>query len=201
MSTDTAEVSSELVEQKDALKFYLDSLLLDIPQSQQPAENKNKPVVEMQIPKWAENGFSALKLYAAGMSFYVPISYVSGIKKVKQKFTASYDKPDWLLGSLVLKRKSVTVINTGKLVSQDLEKNNYPPHPDQNEYVILLGDGSYGLSCDSIAEVTQMAVKDIHWKMKNASQRWMLGTCVNEMAALLDARRIVYSMLMNKPLV
>ncbi|MDX1810881.1 MAG: chemotaxis protein CheW [Gammaproteobacteria bacterium] len=200
MSNDTINSNDEIHDQKKAIKNYLDCLLVS-----SPAPARQKTAIAQQaaerIPKWAESGFSALNFRSAGLQLYIPVSFVRGIKNITgQQFTPG-DNGDCVKGIVAMKDKSITVIDTEKLVMTGKGRTIDYQHPDANSYLILIGDGSFGLICDTIGQVKQMAVEDVHWRVNSSRRKWLAGMLQNEVAALIDPRRLALSISMQTALV
>lgn len=191
-----------LLEQKDAISRYLTSLFDTNPTPKEVAEPEPSPIEqENNIPKWASEGFSALFFRSAGLHLYLPVSFVRGIKNVAGNIQRVSDSNEWVKGVLKTKSGTITVVDTEKLLFPNRKPLVGYQHPDQDAYVVLLGDGSFGLSCDTIGQVKQVAATDIHWRGKAARRQYVSGMFKNEVAALLDARRIALAVSMDGALV
>lgn len=187
----------DLLDQKEAIKNYLDSLLDLAPK---PQVNVEKQTTSF-IPKWAKDGFSALNFRSAGLQLYVPVSYVRGIKNIGSRIDKVEGASAWIKGSFASKGGKITIIDTEKLFVAGNKRTVGYQHPDANSYVILLGDGSFGLICDTVGQVKQVSVEDVHWRVNSSRRRWLAGMMQNEVAALIDARRLALALSMESTLV
>lgn len=201
MSGDSVDSKKDLVEQKDAIRNYLDCLF-----DNSPKTTVEKPVsiaeqAGERIPQWASSGFSALNFRSAGLQLYIPVSFVRGIKNIGGRFDKHQGSSEWIKGTITSKGNTVTVIDTEKLVMTGNKRTIDYQHPDANAYVILLGEGNFGLVCDTVGQVKQIAVEDVHWRANSSKRRWLAGMMQNEVAALIDARRLALAMSMESALV
>ncbi len=200
MSEDSTD---DLIESKNAVKNYLDSLL-----ACQPPKAESAPITPEQVtteggqvPAWAKNGFSALYFRSAGLHLYVPVSFVRGIKNVGGTIESLPQAASWIKGCISFKNTTITVVDTEKLLIPNKRRTVAYQHPDQNAYVILLGSGDFGLSCDTIGQVKQVAANEVHWRAKNQRKQFISGMFKSEVAALIDARRIALTVSMDGTLV
>ena len=198
MSTEIINDKGDLLDQKDAVKSYLNSLL-DIPVAtgKKPVTKDKEPTL---IPKWAQTDFRALNFRSGGFQLYVPVSFVRGVKNIGGQIDKVDGASEWIKGTITSKGKKVYVLDTELMISTRSRRTVNYQHPDANSYVILLGDGDFGLVCDTIGQVKQLSVSDVHWR-DTAGQRWLAGMLKNEVAALIDARRLALTVSMQGTLV
>lgn len=201
MSTDTINANGALIDQKDAVKSYLSSLL-DIPSAtgKKPDTNASNPK-QGHIPNWAQNGFRALNFRSAGLQLYLPVSFVRGVKNIGGRIDNTEGASEWIKGTITSKGKKICVLETELLVSAHSKRTVNYQHPDANSYVVLLGDGNFGLVCDTIGHVKQLSITDVHWRDSTTNHRWIAGMMKNEVAALIDARRLALAVSMQGALV
>lgn len=207
MSENVLDNNEELIEQKSAIKNYLESLL-DVAPTKPKATEKSKastdapdPAIQTVVPKWAEHGFSALYFRSAGLHLFIPVPFVRGIKNVKGRIQAVEGASEWIKGKVETKHNSITIIDTEKLIIPSKKRTVEYNHPDRNAYAILLGDGSMGISCDTIGQVKQVAPGEIHWRAREGKRTFLFGMFKSEVAGLVDARRIALAVSMDSTLV
>jgi len=200
MTTESTK-SKDLLDQKDAIKSYLDSLLDTNQKLEKQVSNDISTQVAGHIPQWAKSEFGVLNFCSAGIQLYVPVSFVRGIKNIGGRIDKVKGTSDWIKGSITTKGEKVTVIDTESLVVSSNKRTVDYQHPDANSYVILLGDGNFGLVCDTVGQVKQITAADVHWRVNSSKRRWLAGMLQDEVAALIDARRLALAVSMESTLV
>ena len=197
MSIDTPSRKENLQEQKHAIKNYLTSLFDSNPK---PVAKKSESK-DVRLPQWAGKNFTALNFRSGGLQLYVPISYVRGIKNVIGGINPIEGAPAWIKGSIATREQDIIIVDTEKMIAVKGKQTIDYQHPDRNAYVILLGDGSIGLSCDTVGQVKQISVDEVHWSPANSKKRWLAGMMKNEVAALIEPRRLALAVSMESALV
>jgi len=202
-----------LVDEQQALSVYLESLLRDVPEAvpevvpepvieaQPEAKAAVEPAVSvattalvaeerMSLPGWAERPFECLLFKVCGVTLAVPLADLNGILKWgDDKITPMPGHSPWFLGLLEHQGRKAKIIDTALLVVPKVHRDAQPAEPDQRlQRIVLIGDGRWGLACDDVAEVVDIDPSAVHWRTSRTQRRWLLGTVVEHMCALLDAQ-------------
>jgi len=54
------------------------------------------------------------------------------------------------------------------------------------KHIILIDDSHWGLACESVIEVINLQADSVKWRSSRTKRRWLLGTVIDQMCALLD---------------
>ncbi|MDH5259451.1 MAG: chemotaxis protein CheW, partial [Gammaproteobacteria bacterium] len=142
-------------------------------------------------PLWAMEEARCLLVKVAGLKVFIPASYISSIKNVTNLLKPSSKMPTWIY-ELVDEEDddadAIQIINTQKLIFNGVKIRRI--QPDSRTYVVLIDDGSWGLSCDAIGEVVSLKSEDITWRSENTKRRWLAGTSSGNGAVILNVNQI-----------
>ena len=154
----------------------------------QPAISTEETPVEK--PAWAESMFQALLFKVAGLTLAVPLVELNGV--VEWRTDAITQMPghvDFYLGLLPHLGKNVAIIDTARLVMPaDRLTSLVGDDPYKRlTLVVLIDGGRYGLACDEVAQVITLQPTAVRWRTSRTQRRWLAGTVVEHMCALIDA--------------
>lgn len=235
-----------LVEEKQALGIYLESLLRDVPEADEdlpvaeaapvapepviappepppvietrapepptpvqapPQEEITPPAPEVEvrqevapapqpspwegIPEWGEEPFQALLFRLSGLTMAIPLIELDGILEWPDVLTPLPNRSPWYLGLLDNRGKKVPVIELAQLVIPEKIRSKNASGVQQSR-VILVGDGRWGVACDSVSEVITLNPDEVRWRSSRTRRKWLAGTVINHMCALLDAQGLVH---------
>ncbi len=205
-----------LVDQSQALDLYLTALLSDVPEydpeqettaAEAPAlrvveptvsdqqvaateaevevEAEAKPQPDGARPDWSQETFQALLFKVAGLTLAIPLIELNGIVEWSDDITPLPNHSPWYLGLLNHRGQNVSVMDTGQLIFPPEKRAGAEPSAWQR--IILIGDGRYGLACEEVSEVISLAPDEVRWRSARTSRKWLLGTVIDHMCALIDA--------------
>ena len=156
------------------------------------SEDNPEPEVEPEIgkPRWAEREFQAMLFKVAGLTLAVPLVDLNGvIEWDEEKITEMPGHADFYLGLMNHLGKNVPLVDTAKLVlPPDKLKLMAGDDPlARLGRVVLIHDSAYGLACDDVNEVIILKPEDVRWRSSRTKRRWLAGTVIEHMCALIDA--------------
>ncbi len=140
------------------------------------------------IPAWANEPFQVMLFKVAGLTLAVPLQTLSGVVEWPGELTEMPGHADFYLGVLQHLGRSVPVVDTARLVFPR-EKLNELVGDDPTERItriVLIDEGRWGLACDEVAEVVTLQAEQVRWRTQRTQRKWLLGTVVEHMCALLD---------------
>ncbi len=158
------------------------------------AETVEEPVVEAAPPaveprpEWGEEPFQALLFKVWGLTLAVPLVELSGIQEWHaDQVTPMPGHAPWYLGLMQYRDNSVPVVDTAHLVlPPDRLARLDTSAAERLGRVVFIGDGRWGLGCDSVAEVITLEPDQVSWRTSRAKRRWLAGTVIEQMCALID---------------
>ncbi|MEJ2480743.1 MAG: chemotaxis protein CheW [Acidihalobacter sp.] len=203
-----SEGKTTLLAQDLALDAYLDALLQTSTEQAREAVNAEAPEAVFSssalallptgeskesapgnaLPEWAQEKFQCLLFYVGSLKLAVPLVKLTRIQPWGDHITATPGRPDWFLGLLAQDGGKTGVIDTGRLVfprdrrSQAVEEE----HDSEPGHILLVEDGRWGLTCDSLGEVVELSPEAVRWRTQRTARRWLAGTVLDQMCALLD---------------
>ncbi len=156
--------------------------------SVEPRPDTPPPAAGEDLPPWADL-FQAMLFRVAGLTLAVPLEELGGVLEFDpDQLTEMPGHADFYLGLVTHLGKSVPVVDTARLV--------FPPEKLQQlagddplkrvRRVVLIDEGRWGLACDEVDEVITLRKDEVRWRSDRTRRRWLLGTVVQHMCALVD---------------
>ena len=146
--------------------------------------------VESPLPAWANTPFQAMLFKVAGLTLAVPLIELNGVVEWHDKtVTEMPGHADFYLGLMPYLGQKVALIDTARLVLPP-EKLRALAGDDPRariKRIVLINEGKYGLACDDVAQVIILKPTDVRWRTSRTQRRWLAGTVVAHMCALIDA--------------
>lgn len=184
-SPGTQSAAPPLVDQALALDVYFRSLLCDATPAEASLNVVAVPVAAIEAPVQAEMPFQVLLFSVAGLTLAVPLAELHGVLTWSAtNITPLPGHAPFFLGVRVHLGRNVKIIDVGHLISPGGRRIEVT----DPRHIVLIGDGEWGLVCESIGEVITLAVNDIRWRSVRTERPWLLGTVTKYLCALLDTR-------------
>lgn len=143
-------------------------------------------------PEWADEPFQALLFKLSGLSMAIPLVELDGILEWPDTLTPLPNSSTWYLGLLDNRGKTLPVIELAQLVlPQKLRDKNLQQGGVSLNRIILIGDSTWGIACDSVSEVITLKPDEVRWRSSRTKRKWLAGTVIDHMCALLDAEGLV----------
>lgn len=155
-----------------------------------PAQQGVPSIVIADAPPWAQQNFQVLLFKVSGLTLAVPLQSLNGILEWNgANITEMPGHAEYFLGVLPERDKQIKVVDTAALVVPSKFRQG---HCRENlQKIILIGDGEWGLACDSVAEVINLAPEGVRWRSSRGLRAWLAGTVIEQMCALLDIDKFV----------
>ena len=152
----------------------------------EPATVVAAPVVTKD---YRQGKFQALFFDVAGLKVAVPLKELGGIHQMG-KVSSLIGKPDWFKGVMLYREQKINIVDTALWVMPEKydeifqQKLNY-------QYVIMLGDSNWGLSCESLVNTYVLEQDDVKWREAEGKRPWMAGLIKKHMCVLLDVDAMI----------
>lgn len=212
----TEENQAVLVDQQYALYAYLDELLQEIPDTEEPAAavaQAQAPTVEMpttdtapeapaagataeaaprpdlppHCPAWASHEFQSLMFRVTGLNLAVPLDKLNGVIPWQpDAITPMPGHSAAFLGLLPHLEQNVKVIDLAQVVLPAERRAGLAPASERIGHILLIDEGRWGLACDSIGEVMTLQPADVRWRSPEGKRPWLAGTLIEQLSALLE---------------
>ncbi len=139
-------------------------------------------------PSWAVPDFQVLLFMVSGLKLAVPLTELNGILEWGDEYITELPghKP-WYLGIIQNQGKNVPVIDT---LQQVVPRNRWPENhlKEKNfKHIIMIDNAKWGLACEKVLEVITLKTDAVKWRSSRTKRRWLLGTVIDHMCALLDS--------------
>ncbi|WP_455380899.1 chemotaxis protein CheW [Acidihalobacter prosperus] len=148
------------------------------------------PQVESEtgIPLWGQQEFQCLLFYVGSLKLAIPLVKLARIKPWGEHVTATPGRPAWFLGLLGENGNKTGLIDTARLVFPRDRYSQLYRNDDLSEpgHILIMEDGHWGLTCDSLGEIIVLTPDTVRWRTDRTSRRWLAGTVIDQMCALLD---------------
>jgi purine-binding chemotaxis protein CheW len=206
MNDDRKPESTVLLEQHLALSSYLEALLGEVPDGDEPdagsavEPNATSPpppepvtaVVDGQenAAAWASGRFQCLLFRVGGLTLAMPLAMLNGVIPW-QEVTPLPNRASRFLGLLHHQGRSVKVVDTALVVMPErVERQGLAPANERARHIILMGGGHWGLACDRIGEVLTLDPADVRWRTSHGKRPWLAGTVLQHMCALIEPQAL-----------
>ncbi len=149
--------------------------------------SESEMVETFDIPK---EPFQVLLFKVAGLSLAVRLIELNGVVEWDEtKITEMPGHSNFYLGLLQYLGKSIPIIDTAKLVfpADKLVSLSADKPYERVKRIVLIDDSKWGLACDEIDEVIELVSEAVKWRKDRAKRKWMAGTVIEHMCALIDA--------------
>ncbi len=149
------------------------------------AQSEAQSRAEAGPPAWAQEPFQCLLFKVAGLSLAVPLAKMNGVIPW-QDVTPMPNRSSRFLGLLRHLDQNVKVVDTARIVLPPDRMAGLAPSEERVGHILLVGDGQWGLACDSIGEVLTLGPDDVRWRSMGGKRPWLAGTVLAHLCALLD---------------
>ena len=162
------------------------SKALEVQVPSEPVSAVPAPAVDTP-PDWAQQDFQCLLFRVAGLTLALPLAKLNGVLPWDAAaVTPLPNHRPWFLGLREHLGHQVKLIDVAKVV---LPPDRWPAPDDGAAHgkVILIDGGRWGLVCSEVAEVIVLSAAAVKWRSQSGSRRWLAGTVIDRMCALLDS--------------
>jgi len=138
------------------------------------------------IPSWAEETFHCLMFKVNGITLSIPLASLQTIIEWNEEPSVMPGQPKWHLGVMLSRDAKVGIIDTAKIIMPERLSSRAHGERQTGGYILVVGDGRWGLACDSIVS-TELFSKDmIRWRTGRGKRPWLAGTAKDQLCAVLD---------------
>ena len=138
-------------------------------------------------PPWAQARFECLLFEVSGLTLALPRTQLAGIYPIEAGSIEEGDSLSWSLGRMVVKGRSISVIDTANLV---MPERYDPAMQTMFKYVIAVRGMDWGLAADRIDGRHIQEVDGVQWCSELTTRRWLAGTIINRRCALVEVNQM-----------
>ena len=159
--------------------------------SQPPAPvAAEKTAAPAPAPAWLGQELQAMLFKVAGLTLAVPLVDLNGVVEWnEERVTTMPGHADFYLGLMSHLDHQIPVVDTARLVLPENKRKLLAGEDPRQRItrVVLINDGRYGLACDEVNQVVTLKADAVRWRSVRTQRRWLAGTVVEHMCALVDA--------------
>ncbi|MDX1334657.1 MAG: chemotaxis protein CheW [Gammaproteobacteria bacterium] len=159
-------------------------------------EPETEAVVEVEVqaeeeglPDWAEAQFQCLIFTVHGLKLAVPLARLNGILTWSDEISPMPGHAPHFRGLLQAHDVNVRVVDPAMLV---MPEDRTPPEIGEEgretpKNIILIDNKKWGLAADNVSETVTLNPDEVRWRTARGTRKWLAGTVIEHMCALLDA--------------
>lgn len=132
--------------------------------------------------------FPALFFVVSGMTFAVPLTDLGGIHKL-EKVTPLFGKPEWFAGVMMHRETQLNVVDAIRWFMPEEAETSF--EESAYEYLVMLGESKWGISCHSLLGTETLSTNEIKWRDKPGKRPWLAGMVKERMCALLHVQELL----------
>ncbi|WP_462163536.1 chemotaxis protein CheW [Pseudoalteromonas xiamenensis] len=133
--------------------------------------------------------FQALFFEVAGLTLAVPLKALGGIHQLGD-INQLFGKPKWFQGVMLNREQKLSVIDTARWVMPEKYTQELADNLDY-QYLIMLGDSSWGLSAEKLVNNITLQPDDVKWRTSAGKRPWLAGVIKEKMCALIDVDNLI----------
>lgn len=132
--------------------------------------------------------FQALFFEVNGVTFAVPLTELGGIHQLGD-VNRLLGRPPWYLGLMSSREHQLDVVDTACWVMPD--KLDGEEYREQYKYVVVLGESSWGLACNTLLGTETLSEHSVRWREKAGKRPWLAGMVKEKMCALIHVSELI----------
>lgn len=160
------------------------------PAPPKPAPEPDAAAPQASTPDWIGQELQAMLFKVAGLTLAVPLVDLNGVVEWDEERVAEMPgHADFYLGLMSHLNRQIPVVDTACLVLPENKRQQLAGEDPRKRItrVVLINDSRYGLACDEVNEVVTLKADAVRWRSERTQRRWLAGTVIEHMCALVDA--------------
>ena len=146
-------------------------------------------VIKAPLKDYRQGRFQALFFDVAGLKVAVPLKELGGIHQLG-KVSSLFGKPDWFMGVMMYREQKINTVDTARWVMPEKYDQNLQQTLNY-QYVIMLGNSNWGLSCETLINTYVLEQDDVKWREAEGKRPWMAGLIKKHMCVLIDVDAMI----------
>lgn len=152
-----------------------------------PRKQQGTPLT---APGWSKEPFQTLFCKVEGVTLAVPLCGLHSIVHWHGDANSLPGQPDWQIGVIRHRGRFVGLVDSLRLIMP--ERQHAAPVSGRREgHILIIGDGRWGLYCDSLQRPQTLDKEDVRWRMANKGRPWIAGMLVERLCVLLDTEALL----------
>ena len=160
------------------------------PEQEEVAEPLPEQPVAEQEPEADEpierDALQALFFDVGGLKLAVPLTELHSVVPWGDvDVTPMPRQPEWQLGLMRYRESNVRVVDTVNLVLPPEKRQNQEAQAEP-KHILVVGDGSWGITCHGIGDVVRLGADEVKWRRRGSARPWLAGTVIGHLSAVID---------------
>lgn len=139
-------------------------------------------------PAWAQESFDALLFDVCGLKLAVPMEALGKIIKVEHETNHLIGRPEWFIGAYSETDQRLFVVDTAKYI---MPEKGFDLAADGFDYIIQLQRTQWTLACKNVKTTVRLEPDQVKWRSAQGKRKWLAGTVVEQMCALLHVDSLI----------
>ncbi|MFQ3197084.1 MAG: purine-binding chemotaxis protein CheW [Paraglaciecola sp.] len=133
--------------------------------------------------------FQGLIFEVAGLTLALPLTELGGIHQLGT-VNPLFGKPDWFKGVMLHREEKINVVDTALWVMPEKCAEKLAAST-KYQYLIMLGDSTWGLACESLVNTVILQPEDVKWRKFDGKRTWISGMVKKKMCALVNVKQLI----------
>jgi len=128
----------------------------------------------------------------AGLTLAVPLVKLKGVVPNVNGLTGMPGHSALFLGVTPYQGVQSKVVDTARFVlPQDRAARLGDDASERSAHLVVIDEGRWALACSKIGDVIELESDQVKWRTAAGKRRWLAGTVIEQMCALLDIDELV----------
>ncbi|MCG6968283.1 MAG: chemotaxis protein CheW [Gammaproteobacteria bacterium] len=146
--------------------------------------DKDSETDKQQPPAWALPRCQVLTFTLGAMQMAAPLNLLNGIIPMPERLTTLPGQSQWFLGLARNREQNVQVIDLARVIQPQRQRGSDEKKSSDAQYILLIGEGHWGLLCNSISTVLTLEPQQVKWQ-RSPHVEYILGTVIDQMHSVL----------------
>lgn len=146
------------------------------------------PSVTKDLVEQLDDEFQVLFFKVAGLTLAVPLVSLGGIVNL-DRINHLMGRPGWYLGVQQHRESQLNVVDTCAWVMP--EKYDDLAQSVNYQYIVVLQDSSWGLTCESLVNTVKIHKSQVNWRSQAGKRPWLAGVVKEQMCGILNVDALI----------
>lgn len=147
-------------------------------------QEKNEQNKQHEAPAWAVPRCQVLTFTLGSMQMAAPLDQLNGIIPMPDRLTVLPGQSPWFMGLARNRDQNVQVVDLASVIQPQRRCGSEPKNANDSHYILLIGEGQWGVQCDSISTVLTLEPQQVQWQ-RSPHVDYILGTVIDQMHSVL----------------
>lgn len=188
-------IPTQLLEPREALTGYLESLFRDAPalaeETVAPEALEALTVARPQStfipPSAATSDPGRCAVIRVGtLRLALPLIELYGIRRQADRLSRLPGQPEWVLGVSAMGGDRVVVVDATMMLARGGTPQEYP-----DLHLVAIAAGRWALACNGVETTISLAADAVRWRERREKVPWFAGVVAGELCTLVDVPAMI----------